>query len=106
MGICLSQADKEQPVFSQTPIGPEMRNLSGVDCSMFEKYIWVLKQYPLLPRVSMVVVAVTDFNVITFHISDYQDILDEPFLVLMRREIRRLTYREIIEQVNQKTPKC
>jgi|WetSurMetagenome_2_1015567.scaffolds.fasta_scaffold478910_2 hypothetical protein len=102
MGICLSQVGKEDPVFFSVPVGEEPRNLAGMDCSLLEKFIWVLKQYPLQPQVSSVVVAVTDFIHVEFYLSDYQEIPGRPFHVVTLRYMRRLTNRQIFEQIERK----
>jgi hypothetical protein len=106
MAIYLVQEKEEVQVFSYASPGKEMGSLFGLDCFLFEKFIWVLKKYPLRLDVSEAIVAVTDFIRVSFHISEMGIVPDKSFLVIPLRELKDLTYRNIIELVNMNTPAC
>lgn len=106
MAICLVQVREGNPFFITIPMDGEDRvSLPSMDCRVLEKIIWILRQYPVRPEVSAVVAAVTDFALINFHISTYENIPEEFFLTILLKDAMRLSYREIINLVDEKTPK-
>lgn len=104
MAICLVQEKDELQVFYRTPIDGEMGRLDGMDCLLFEKFLWVLKKYSLKPEVSAAIVAVTDFIQVSFYISDSGIIPEKPFLVLPLKDMYFLSCLNIIDLVDKNTP--
>src|SRR4030043_649557 len=104
MAICLVQEREEVQVFHHTPGGGETGRLYGLDCVLFEKFLWILKRYPLRLEVSAAIVAVTDFVQVSFHIADCGIIPEKTFLVLPLKDMNFLSYQNIIALVGKNTP--